>query len=63
MVFGGSPEVEVSANISDEIPEAIREETQTAADNIAEEEEEDLEDELDFINIYPVVSLGFSYQF
>lgn len=63
VVFGGSPEVEVSANISDEIPEVIREVAQAAADNIAEEEEEDLEDELDFINIYPVVSLGLSYQF
>jgi hypothetical protein len=63
VVFGGSPEVELNSNVSEETPEAIREEVEEAADNILEEEEEELEDELEFINIYPVVSLGLSYQF
>ena len=63
VVFGGSPEVELDSNVSEETPEAIREEVEEAADNILEEEEEKLEDELDFINIYPVLSLGLSYQF
>lgn len=63
VVFGGSPEVELSSNIAEETPEVIREEVENTADDIIQEEEEELEDELDFINIYPVVSLGFSYQF
>ncbi len=63
VVLGGSPEVELDSNVSEETPEEIREEVEEAADDILEEEEEELEDELDFINIYPVVSLGFSYQF
>ncbi len=63
VVLGGSPEVELNSNVSEETPEAIREEVEEAANNILEEEEEELEDELDFINIYPVVSLGLSYQF
>ena len=63
VVLGGSPEVELDSNVSEETPEAIREDVEEAADNILQEEEEELEDELDFINIYPVVSLGLSYQF
>ena len=63
VVFGGSPEAEVSSNISDDVPESLRAEVEAAADRALEDEEEDLEDELDFINIYPVVSLGLSYQF
>ena len=63
VVLGGSPEVELNSNVSEETPEAIREEVEEASDNILDEEEEELEDELDFINIYPVLSLGLSYQF
>ena len=59
VIFGGSPEIEVSPNISDGVSEEVVAEINEAA----EQEEEDLEDELDFISIYPVVSLGFSYQF
>lgn len=63
VVLGGSPDVEITSNIADEVPDAVREEAEAAADRVLEDEEEELEDELDFINIYPVVSLGFSYQF
>jgi len=63
VVFGGSPEAEVSSNISDAVPQALREEVEAAADRALENEEEDLEDELDVINVYPVLSLGLSYQF
>ncbi len=63
VVFGGSPEVELTSNLSDEIPEVIRDEVETAANEFLEEEEEDLENELGFLNIYPVISLGLSYQF
>ena len=63
VVFGGSPEAEVSSNISNDVPEALREEVEAAADLALEDEEEDLEEELDVVNIYPVLSLGLSYQF
>lgn len=63
VVFGGSPDAEVTSNVSDDVPEIIRDRVEAVANEILEEEEQDLEDELDFINIYPVVSLGFSYQF
>ncbi|HEY9771937.1 MAG TPA: hypothetical protein V6C71_26130 [Coleofasciculaceae cyanobacterium] len=63
VVFGGSPEVEVTSNISDDLPESLREEVETETNRILEDEEQDLEDELDFLKIYPVLSLGLSYQF
>ena len=63
VVLGGSPEVEISSSVDESVPDTIRADVEAAADEVLEEEEEDLEDELDFINIYPVVSLGFSYQF
>lgn len=63
VVFGGSPDVEVTSDVSDDVPEIIRDRVEAVADEILEEEERDLEEELDFIDIYPVVSLGFSYHF
>ena len=58
-MFGGSPNVDVSPNINDGVPDSVV----TEINQAAEQEEEDLEDELDFISIYPVLSLGISYQF
>lgn len=63
VVFGGSPEATVTSNFSAEIPAELREEVEAAADRTLENEEEDLNDELDLLGVYPVVSLGFSYQF
>ena len=63
VVFSSSPEAEVTSNISSDVPEELQEEVEAAADNALEDEERDLEDELDFLRIYPVVSLGLSYQF
>lgn len=63
VVFGGSPEATVTSNFSAEIPAELREEVETAADRTLENEEEDLNDELDLLGVYPVVSLGLSYQF
>ena len=63
VVFSGSPNVDVSSNISPNVPAELRQEVQEAADRELENEEEDLEDELDFLRFYPVVSLGLSYQF
>jgi opacity protein-like surface antigen len=61
VVFGGTPNIEVTADVSDQVPEEFREEAEAAANQVIEDEEEDIEDEL--INIYPVLSLGLSYQF
>ena len=63
VVFISSPEAEVSSNISNDVPAELREEVEAAADRALENEERDLEEELDVINLYPVVSLGLSYQF
>ena len=59
VMFGGSPNVDVSPNINDGVPDSVV----TEINQAAEQEEEDLEDELDFLSIYPVLSLGISYQF
>ena len=58
-MFGGSPEVDISPNISQNVPADVVDEINEA---VAAEEEE-LEDDLDVVSIYPVVSLGISYQF
>ena len=63
VVFSGAPEVEIESNISDAVPAPIREEVEAAADRVLEDEEQDLEDELDFLKVLPVLSLGVSYQF
>jgi hypothetical protein len=59
VVFGGSPEVNITPNTAENLPSAVEEEINEA---VARETEE-LEDEIDFISVYPVVSLGLSYQF
>ena len=59
VVFGSSPEVDITPNVADGVSTQVQEEINAAV----ERETEDLEDELDFINIYPVASLGLSYQF
>lgn len=56
VMFPGSPEVNIEAN---DVPAANQNDVNAA---IAEEEAE-LEDELDNFDIYPVFSLGVSYQF
>lgn len=63
VVFAGSPQADVSINTSEEVPEEIRADVTSAAERALENEEQDLEDELDFLKIYPVLSLGLSYQF
>lgn len=63
VVFSSSPKVEINSNISDAVPAPIREEVEAAADRLLEDEEQDLEDELDFLKVLPVLSLGLSWQF
>ncbi|MGF1590516.1 MAG: hypothetical protein ACFCU7_15005 [Pleurocapsa sp.] len=63
VVFAGSPKAEVTSNISTELPESLREEVETETNRILRDEEQNLEDALDFLKVYPVLSLGLSYQF
>lgn len=63
VVFGGSPDVSVTPNISADVPADQREQIEQEAQEAAEEEEREIEDDIDFIGVYPVVTLGLSYQF
>ena len=63
VVFGGSPDVTVTPNIPNSVPEELRGEVQQAANTLVENEEQEIEDDLDFLSVYPVISLGISYQF
>jgi hypothetical protein len=59
VMFGGSPKVEVTPNFGEGATEAEKAQTNEAV----QEEEKEVEDNLAFVNIYPVASLGISYQF
>lgn len=59
VMFGGSPDIEITPNINPNVPQETVDEINTAA----AQEEEDVEDELAFISVYPVGSIGISYQF
>ncbi len=59
VVFGGSPQVTVIPNT---VP-GISNEVQQEIDAAIERETEEIENDLDFIRFYPVLSLGLSYQF
>ncbi len=63
VVFGASPDVTVTPNISNDVPAELRNEAEQVANTFIENQEQDIENDLDFVNIYPVVSLGISYQF
>lgn len=59
VLFGGSPEVDLSPNLGQNVSPEIEAEINEAI----EAEEAELEDDIGFFRVYPVVSLGFSYQF
>ncbi|NBD33253.1 MAG: hypothetical protein GVY17_09875 [Cyanobacteria bacterium] len=59
LMFPGSPEVDVEGNTNITLPNNI----QAQLDQAEAEEEEELEEELDNFSIYPVVTVGISYQF
>lgn len=63
VVFSGSPNAEVTSNFSTDIPAELREEVVAAADEALKDEEKDLNEALDIMGIYPVLSFGLSYQF
>ncbi|MFM2311520.1 MAG: hypothetical protein RLZZ04_796 [Cyanobacteriota bacterium] len=65
VVFSGSPNAEVTSNFN--FPENIRKEVQerviAETEESLKDEEKDLNEALDIMGIYPVLSLGLSYQF
>lgn len=63
VVFSGSPEATVTSNFSTEIPAELRDEVVAAADEALKDEEKDLNQALDVMGVYPVLSFGLSYQF
>ncbi|MCC0176129.1 hypothetical protein I4641_03930 [Waterburya agarophytonicola K14] len=63
VMFGGSPEIEVTPNVNQNLPEAQRAEVEARVNEEIDDEVAEIEDDLAFIDIYPVVSLGISYQF
>jgi hypothetical protein len=58
-MFAGSPQVSINADIKSSVPDAERQ--QILTDIKAEEKK--LQDSLNAIGIYPVISVGVSYQF
>ena len=76
VVFSGSPDIDLNTNLASEQIQAefagtefegevdrIVNETEDSLDEVIDGEEDDIQDALDFVDIYPVVSLGISYQF
>jgi hypothetical protein len=63
VMFGGSPDIEVTPNINQNLPEAQREQIEAEVNSEIDKEEKEIEDDLAFMSIYPVGSLGISYQF
>jgi hypothetical protein len=59
VMFTGSPEIDVTPNYGLNTDQAVRDEIDASIDK----EIRELEDDLDWLNIYPVISLGVSYQF
>ena len=76
VVFSGSPDINLNTDLASEEVRAsfedsefeeqvdrIIEETEDSLDDVVDGEEDDIQDSLDFVDIYPVLSLGISYQF
>jgi hypothetical protein len=59
VMFSGSPKIGVTPTFG---PDATPE-NRSQINNSIEQERRDLESDLDWLNIYPVLSLGISYQF
>lgn len=59
VMFGDSPEVTLTPNLGPAATPAVQAEINQAI----EKEVDEIEDDLDFINIYPVLSLGLYYHF
>jgi len=59
VMFTGSPEIDITPTYGPSITPAVRNQIDTSI----QQEVRDLEDDLEWLNIYPVLSLGISYQF
>jgi hypothetical protein len=59
VMFTGSPEIDITPTYGPSITPAVQNEIDTSI----QQEVRDLEDDLEWLNIYPVLSLGISYQF
>ena len=76
IVFSGSPEVDLDTELASQQvrdrfedtefeaeADRIVNEVEDGIDEVIDGEEDDIEDSLDFVDIYPVLSVGISYQF
>jgi hypothetical protein len=65
VVFSGSPNAEVTSNFNfpETISQEVRERVIASTEESLKDEEKDLNEALDIMGIYPVLSLGLSYQF
>jgi hypothetical protein len=63
VMLGGSPNIEVTPNVNQDLPQAAREEVEARVNAEIEEEVEKIEDDLAVVGVYPVGTIGISYQF
>lgn len=65
VVFSGSPNAEVTSdfNFPDNIRQEVQEQVIAETEESLKDEEKDLNEALDMMGVYPVLSLGLSYQF
>lgn len=76
VVFSGSPDIDLDTELAseqirnsfegsefEEEVDQIINETEDSLEEVVDGEEDDIQDELNFIDIYPVISVGISYQF
>lgn len=61
VMFSGSPKIGVTPTFGPDAPPGS--DIRNEISNSIEQERRDLEDDLDWLNIYPVLSFGISYQF
>jgi hypothetical protein len=63
VMLGGSPNIEVTPNINENLPDEQRQEIEDRVNAEIEKEEEEIEDDLAVVGVYPVGTIGLSYQF
>jgi hypothetical protein len=63
LMFGGSPDIEVTPNINQNLPQAQREQLEAEVNQEIDDEEKEIEDDLAVMDVYPVGTIGISYQF
>ncbi|MCM0593759.1 MAG: hypothetical protein KA716_27585 [Gloeotrichia echinulata DEX184] len=63
VMFPGSPQVDITGSANSTLPVAQRTLIQNQLNSAIPQEKAKLENDLDWLNFYPVFSLGLSYQF